>query len=69
MLKYDEMVGSEKITFDNMMLNFITVIESALLSNDNGGDKDRIANDHLPSHASISLIQCYCSWHLSDSWL
>ena len=31
LLNYDEMVGSERFTFDTMMLNFITVIEPAKL--------------------------------------
>jgi hypothetical protein len=34
LVRYDELVGSEKMTFDMLFLGLFTVIESALFSND-----------------------------------
>ena len=36
LIDYNNLKGSEKITFDHLMIGLITVIESALLSNDMG---------------------------------
>jgi len=36
LIDYDNLKGSEKIAFDHLMIGLITVIESALISNDMG---------------------------------
>jgi hypothetical protein len=36
LIDYDNIKGGEKIAFDNLMIGLITVIESALISNDMG---------------------------------